>query len=76
MLKDNDDESLQIDESDFEVVCKKFISKQTRSYDFLLKSGAKYQNVIFRLCKRMIAEETFPTLFRKTLLNMIWKQKC
>ena len=75
MLKVNDEESLEIYEDDFETVCKKFNSKQTKSYDFLLKAGPKYQNVIFKLCKRMITEEIFPTLFRKTLLNMIWKQK-
>ena len=49
--------------------------KQTKSYDFLIKSGNKYQDAIYNLCKRMINEEQFPTLFRKTLLYMIWKQK-
>ena len=75
IMKGNAKECLEIDKSDFELVCKKFKSKQTKSYDFLLKSGEKYQEIIFKLCKRMIKEETFPTLFQKTLLNMIWKQK-
>ena len=72
IIKSSENESLDIDESDFEAVCKKLNSKQTKSYDFLLKSGEKYQNVIFKLSKRMIKNETFPNLFRKTLLNMIW----
>ena len=45
------------------------------SYDFLLKSGKNYQEVMFQFCKRMIEDEDFPISFRKTILYMIWKQK-
>ena len=54
---------------------KKFKSKQTKSYDFLLKSAEEYQNVIFKLCREIIMEEEFPVMFRKTILYMIWKLK-
>ena len=54
---------------------KKFTTKQTKSYDFPLKSGENYQEAIFKFCKRMLEEEQFPIMFRKTLLYMIWKMK-
>ena len=34
-----------------------------------------YREGIFKFCKRMIKEEEFPTMFRNTLLYMIWKRK-
>ena len=74
-MKHTKEESFEISEDDFKVVCKKFDSKQTKSYDFLLKAGEEYKKVVYKLCRRMISEEEFPSLFRKTLLNMIWKQK-
>ena len=74
-MKENSGETLDISKDDFKVVTTKFKSKQTKSYDFLIKSGNKYQDAIYNLCKRMINEEEFPTLFRKILLYMIWKQK-
>ena len=54
---------------------KKFKSKQTKSYDFLLKSAEEYQNVIFKVCRKIIMEEDFPVMFSKTILYMIWKLK-
>ena len=68
-------EPLDISEDDYEVVLKRFKSKQTKSYDFLLRSSRNYQDAIFSFCKRMIEEEVFPEMFRRTLLYMIWKQK-
>ena len=69
------EEELVIGKGDFKEVIRKFKSKTTKSYDFLLNSGGKYQEVMFKLCKRMIENEEFPLSFRKTLLYMIWKQK-
>ena len=74
-MKDRDDEGLEIVEADFNEVLRKFNSKTTKSYDFLLKAGSKYQDAIFKLCKRVIENEEFPVGFRKTILYMIWKQK-
>ena len=74
-MKDKDDEGFEIVEADFNEVLRKFNSKTTKSYDFLLKAGSKYQEAIFKLCKRVIENEEFPVGFRKTILYMIWKQK-
>jgi hypothetical protein len=46
-LKQTSDDGLDISENDFELVLKKFKAKQTKSYDFLTKSGQKYQEAIF-----------------------------
>jgi hypothetical protein len=72
-MEDKDDEGFEIDKSDFKEVIKKFASKETKSYDFLLKSGKKYQEAMYDLCKRMVENEEFPLSFRKTILFMIWK---
>ena len=69
-MEDNDNEGFDIDKEDFENVLKKFNKK---SYDFLLKSGLKYKEAMFKLCNYMIEKEDFPISFKKTLLNMIWK---
>ena len=69
------DDELDISKDDFEEVMKKFSQKKTKSYDLLLKAGKSYRDVIFKVCKMMIDNETFPASFRKTILNMIWKQK-
>ena len=74
-MKEEDTEELEFSNDDFDAVIKKFGSKQTKSYDFLLKSGAEYKESMFKLCKKMIEKEEFPKSFRKTTLNMIWKQK-
>ena len=74
-MKDNDDEDFEIIQEDFDTVLHKFSTKGTNSYDFLLKGSAKYKDVVFKLCKSMIEKEEFPSSFRRTILNMIWKQK-
>ena len=74
-LKYKKEDFLEVSKKDFEEVVKKFKSKQTKSYDFLIKSGVKYQEAIFKFCHRIIEDEELPTMFRKTLLYMIWKQK-
>ena len=74
-MKDVNDEGFEIEKDDFENVLRKFGTKTTHSYDFLLKAGPKFKEAIFKLCKSMVENEEFPTKFRKTILNMIWKQK-
>jgi hypothetical protein len=76
-LKVNEEpnEVLEISKDDFEAVVKKFKSKQTKSYDFLIKASQNFQDAIHYLCARMIKNEEFPQMFRKTLLYMIWKSK-
>ena len=74
-MEEEDTEGLEIDWDDFAGVVKKFESKKTKSYDFLLKSGDRYKKAMYNLCKNMIEKEEFPKSFRKTILAMIWKQK-
>ena len=74
-LNSSDEEGFEVGKDDFNEVIRKFQSKATKSYDFLLKAGGKYQDVMHKLCKRIIENEEFPASFRKTILFMIWKQK-
>ena len=74
-MKEHDDEEFDIGKDDYKIVMDKFASKKTKSYDFLLKAGKHYQESVLELCKQMILREEFPSAFRKTILNMIWKQK-
>ena len=59
----------------FEDVVKQLKDRNKRSYDFLTKAGAEFQDSIFKLCKRMIADECFPARFSKTTLYNLWKRK-
>ena len=70
-MKEEDNEGLEITNGDFGDVLKRFGGKKTKSYDFLLKSGRKYKESMFNLCKKMIDKEGFPLSFRKTMLYMI-----
>ena len=74
MLEDNHDE-FEIEKDEFDDVLKHFARKDTKSYDFLLKTGEAYKEAMFMLCRRMIKEEQFPDEFRKTSLQMIWNCK-
>ena len=74
-MEDKEEEGFEIERKDFDEVIKKFESKTTKSYDFLLKSGEKYKQAMFKLCKKMIESEEFPESFKKTLLYMIWGKK-
>ena len=58
----------------FETVVKQLKDRNKRSYDFLTKAGADFQDSTFKLCERMIKEESFPTRFSKTTLYSLWKK--
>ena len=60
---------------DFQTVLDRFMSKQTNTYDFLLKAGPKYRYAIFKYCKRIIDSEDIPESFKLTTLFMVWKHK-
>ena len=72
---EDEDDDLEVDQEDFKDVLKKFSKKPTKTYDFLLKAGERYQNAIFKLCKRMVHKEEITKSFQKTTLIMIWKMK-
>ena len=40
----------------FTRVIKKFKENDKRNYDFLIKTGSKFKEAVFRLCRRMIME--------------------
>ena len=65
-------------ETDYETFqwnIQKFKKSGKKNYDFLTKSGPKFQKAVFKMCQRMIREESFPTSFQKTTLHMIYKGK-
>ena len=72
----------KIGEGSFEVkreylnqIVKKFKDNKKATYDFLVKGGEKFKGAVFRLCKRMIEKEEFPSSFESTILNQIYKGK-
>ena len=74
-IEDTSGEGFELKKDDFNTVMNKFISKGTKTYDFLLRGGKKYQQSIFQLCKRIINNEEIPESFKKTILFMIRKRK-
>ena len=74
-MKDTDSEGFEVKKESFGKVLNKFSTKKTKAYDFLLKSGDKFKESIYKLCKRMLETEEFPRSFRKTVLHQLWKGK-
>ena len=52
---------------------KKFKRSGKKNYDFLTKSGSKFQEAVFKLCSKMFKQEQFPESFSETTLHMILK---
>ena len=50
----------------------KFKKSGKRNYDFLTKSGEKFQNAVYKFCVKMFKDETFPLEFQDTTLHMIF----
>ena len=59
----------------FDQIVEKFRKNNKRNYDFLVKSSEEFKEAIFKLCKRIIEEETIPDKFRQTTLHQVWKKK-
>ena len=75
MKEEDNDDKMEITKDEFEDTIHKFKSKNKRSYDFLTKAGTDFQNSVFKLCKRLIYEEEFPTRFFETIQHQLWKNK-
>ena len=75
IMNDRSGEGFEVSLEEFEIVLAKFATKDTKTYDFLIKAGDKYKEAIFKLCKRIIEKEEVPQTFHKTVLIMIWKRK-
>ena len=72
MLKMLDkEEPMEISKDDFDELIKKLEKKNKRSYDFLVKTGDKFKQVVFKLCKRLLDSETFPSRFFETTLHQL-----
>ena len=74
-MEEEREDKLEVDHDDFTEVIEKFKRKPTKTYDFLIKIGKKYQQAVYKLCKRIIDQEEVPDNFRKTILYMIWKKE-
>ena len=59
----------------YKKVIKKFKINDKRNYDFLLNTGEKFKEAVFKLARRMLLEETFPDCFDLTTLHQIYKGK-
>ena len=67
-MKEKHDDGFEVNKEHFDHVLAKFQQKKTKSYDFLLNVYDSYKDAIFKLCKRFIDTEDFPTKFGETLL--------
>ena len=71
----NKEGMFETSKSTFEMNMKKFKQSGKKNYFFLTKSGVKFQNVVYKMCKRMLDQEEFPESFNKTTLHIIYKGK-
>ena len=70
---ENNDEELTKD--DFEDFLKQMTKKNKDKYQFILKAGNSYQNLLFELYKKVWKTETKPTSWKKTLCHQLYKGK-
>ena len=68
-------EGFKAEKDVFNNIIEKFKKNNKRKYDFLIKSSNEYKESIFKLCKRIIEDETIPDNFRNTTLHQVWKKK-
>ena len=74
-MNENIGEGFMADKEVFEKVLHKFKKNNKRNYDCLLKASEEFKDSVFKLCKRIIEDETVPNKFRNTTLHQIWKKK-
>ena len=65
-MKEDTIDEFVIKEDEYNEVVKVIKSKDTKSYDFLVKAGKKYKESIGRFVIKMIGAKSFPDDFRKT----------
>ena len=75
LMKEDTDKETTITKEDYEDVLTTFKKKNKKGYLFLTKSGEMFLKSVYKLCKRMIEEETFPHDFSLTTLYQLWKRK-
>ena len=69
------DGNFEVTEDFFWKVMAKFERKRKRSYDFLTKAGKGFKEAMYKFCKRLNLEETFPSRFDQTYLVQLYKLK-
>ena len=72
-MMEMEDGIFECSEETFKYNIKKFKMSGKKNYDFLTKSGPKFQKAVFKMCQRMFLEESFPSEFQNTTLHMIFK---
>ena len=75
VMEDDTDYDSNIEKEDFDRVLRRFKLKNKQAYYFLTKAGKGFQTSMFKLCRRLIEEEHFPSVFSETLLKQLWKRK-
>ena len=66
-MKEDTKNEFMVDEEEYKDVVNKFKRKDTKSYDFLVKAGEKYQEAVGKFVKRMIEEENSFIIGNSTL---------
>ena len=75
LMSEPKDMDTSIEKEDFDDIIDRFKKKNKPAYNFLTKAGPKYKTSVYKLCKRLIEEEEFPTTFSETVLKQLWKKK-
>ena len=75
MMEDDKDDDVNIDKDDFDEIMRKVQKKNKPAYHILTKAGEGFQISIYKLCRRLIRDEDFPSVFNETLLKQLWKKK-
>ena len=69
------DDDFSVNEDDFFEVMEKFAKKDTKTNNFIIKSGNEYRKALFCLVARITNNEEIPDNISKTVLHMLWKRK-
>ena len=75
MMENDKDSDSNIEKEEFDDILKKFKLKNKPTYQFLVNAGEGFKTAIYKMCRRMIHEETFPKSFSETMLKQLWKKK-
>ena len=75
MMKDDKNKVDNIEKEEFDEVVSKFKKKNKPIYRFFVKAGKSYITSKYKLCKKMIKDESFPDIFSQTMLKQLWKKK-
>ena len=75
MMKGDKDEESNIYREEFDDVLAKFKRNNKPTYKFLVNAGESFKTSMYKLCRRLIRDESFPVTFLETILKQLWKKK-